>query len=160
YIKSAQEDMRVLGLLPPTIEPKVTEHMNEIIAFVRDLVDKQVAYAVEGNVYFEVSKFPEYGKLSKRTPEELQAGIRIEIGERKHSPLDFALWKASKPGEPSWESPWGPGRPGWHIECSAMATKHLGRHFDLHGGGNDLVFPHHENELAQSEAALGNHWVN
>lgn len=159
YIKSAQEDMQALGMVTPTVEPKVTDHMNEIIAFVQTLVDKQFAYAVDGNVYFEVTRFSPYGKLSNRTPEELQAGARIEIDERKRNPLDFALWKASKPGEPAWESPWGPGRPGWHIECSAMATKYLGQYFDLHAGGNDLVFPHHENEVAQSEAALGGDWV-
>ncbi|MBI1745131.1 MAG: cysteine--tRNA ligase [Acidobacteria bacterium] len=159
YIRQAEEDFDALGMIRPSVEPKVTEHMGEIIAFVQALMDKGVAYAVDGDVYYEVNKFSGYGKLSRRTPDELQAGARVDIDERKRNPLDFALWKSGKPGEPVWESPWGLGRPGWHIECSAMATKYLGDHFDIHAGGADLVFPHHENEIAQSEAVLGGDWV-
>ena len=132
--------------------PRATEHIAEIIAINRELIDKGFAYESGGDVYFDVGKAPEYGKLSHRDPEELLAGARIEPSALKRHPGDFALWKRSKPGEPSWESPWGPGRPGWHIECSAMSMKYLGRHFDIHGGGLDLVFPHHENELVQSES--------
>jgi cysteinyl-tRNA synthetase len=159
YIADARQDMKALKLIPPTHEPKVTDHIGEIIALIERLVDRGFAYAVDGNVYFEVSKFADYGKLSKRSPEELEAGARIEIDPRKRNPMDFALWKASKPGEPKWPSPWGEGRPGWHIECSAMSMKYLGETFDIHGGGLDLVFPHHENEIAQSEAATGRPWV-
>ena len=132
--------------------PRATEHIGEIIAINQALIDKGFAYESGGDVYFDVGKAAEYGKLSHRDPEELLAGARIEPSALKHHPGDFALWKRSKPGEPSWESPWGPGRPGWHIECSAMSMKYLGRHFDIHGGGLDLVFPHHENELVQSES--------
>ena len=135
--------------------PRATEHIAEIIAINRELIDKGFAYESGGDVYFDVGKAPEYGKLSHRDPEELLAGARIEPSALKRHPGDFALWKRSKPGEPSWESPWGPGRPGWHIECSAMSMKYLGRHFDIHGGGLDLVFPHHENELVQSESLSG-----
>jgi cysteinyl-tRNA synthetase len=135
--------------------PRATEHIAEIIAMNRELIDKGFAYESGGDVYFDVGKAPEYGKLSHRDPEDLLAGARIEPSALKHHPGDFALWKRSKPGEPSWESPWGPGRPGWHIECSAMSMKYLGRHFDIHGGGLDLVFPHHENELVQSECFTG-----
>ena len=135
--------------------PRATEHIAEIIEITQGLIDKGFAYASAGDVYFDVTKAPEYGKLSHRDPEELQAGARIEPSALKRHPGDFALWKASKPGEPSWESPWGPGRPGWHIECSAMSMKLLGPHFDIHGGGLDLVFPHHENELVQSESYTG-----
>ncbi len=135
--------------------PRATEHIGEIIAINQALIDKGFAYESEGDVYFDVSKAAEYGKLSHRDPEELLAGARIEPSTLKRHPGDFALWKSSKPGEPSWESPWGPGRPGWHIECSAMSMKYLGRHFDIHGGGLDLVFPHHENELVQSESYTG-----
>ncbi|HEX9443268.1 MAG TPA: cysteine--tRNA ligase, partial [Candidatus Binatia bacterium] len=155
YIDEFQADSRALGLLPPTEEPKATEHMAEIIELIRRLEEKGVAYRVEGDVYFSVESFPGYGKLSRKKIEDLEAGARVEVDERKKSPMDFALWKASKPGEPSWASPWGKGRPGWHIECSAMSTKYLGQPFDLHGGGRDLIFPHHENEIAQSEAAYG-----
>ena len=135
--------------------PRATDHIGEIIAINRSLIDKGFAYESGGDVYFDVGKAAEYGKLSHRDPEELLAGARIEPSVLKHHPGDFALWKRSKPGEPSWESPWGPGRPGWHIECSAMSMKYLGRHFDIHGGGLDLVFPHHENELVQSESFSG-----
>ena len=120
---------------------------------IRTILDKGFAYQVNGDVYYQVSAFPEYGCLSKRHVEDLQAGARVEVDERKRDPMDFALWKAAKPGEPAWESPWGPGRPGWHIECSAMSVHHLGATFDIHGGGKDLTFPHHENEIAQSRAA-------
>ncbi len=135
--------------------PKATEHIAEIAAMTRGLIEKGFAYASGGDVYFDVTKAPEYGKLSHRDPEELQAGARIEPTSVKHHPGDFALWKGSKPGEPAWDSPWGPGRPGWHIECSAMSMKLLGDHFDIHGGGLDLVFPHHENEVVQSESFSG-----
>jgi cysteinyl-tRNA synthetase len=135
--------------------PRATEHITEIIAINQSLIDKGFAYESEGDVYFDVGKAPEYGKLSHRDPEELLAGARIEPSLKKHHSGDFALWKRSKPGEPSWPSPWGPGRPGWHIECSAMSMKYLGSHFDIHGGGLDLVFPHHENELVQSESYSG-----
>jgi len=135
--------------------PYATEHVGEIVALTKSLVDKGYAYVANGDVYFDVTKDGEYGKLSKRKPDEMQAGARIEVSERKKSAMDFALWKGAKPGEPAWDSPWGQGRPGWHIECSAMSMKYLGEHFDIHGGGLDLVFPHHENEVAQSECATG-----
>ena len=152
--------MKRLGVARADIEPKATEHVSEMIQIVKGLVEKGHAYPVDGDVYFRVASFSEYGKLSKRNLEDLKAGARVEIDERKTDPLDFALWKASKPGEPSWDSPWGPGRPGWHIECSAMSFKHLGETFDIHGGGKDLIFPHHENEIAQSEAYSGKKFVN
>ncbi|MBI2358555.1 MAG: cysteine--tRNA ligase [Deltaproteobacteria bacterium] len=155
YIDEFNRDSKALGLLAPAHEPKATEHIPEIIALIRRLEEKGMAYQVDGDVFFPVQSFPGYGKLSRRNLEELEAGARIEIDERKKSPLDFALWKASKEGEPWWESPWGKGRPGWHVECSAMSTKYLGQPFDIHGGGLDLVFPHHENEIAQSEGAFG-----
>ena len=154
YIDEFERDSKALGLLSPTWEPKATEHIAEIIALIRRLEEKGLAYHVEGNVFFSVTGFSEYGKLSRRRLEEMEAGARVEVDERKRHPMDFALWKASKEGEPSWESPWGRGRPGWHIECSAMSTKYLGQPFDIHGGGMDLIFPHHENEIAQSEAAF------
>jgi cysteinyl-tRNA synthetase len=144
-----------LGVLEPDIEPKATEHIPEIIELIQSLIDRGLAYAAGGDVYFSVRSDEGYGRLSGRKPDELRAGYRIEVGEAKHDPLDFALWKGAKPGEPWWQSPWGPGRPGWHIECSAMATKYLGDGFDIHGGGSDLIFPHHENEIAQSEGASG-----
>ena len=153
YIKEFQDDSRALGLLPPTHEPKATEHIAEIVALIRRLEEKGAAYRVDGDVYFSVERFPGYGKLSRKNIDELEAGARVEVDERKKAPMDFALWKSSKPGEPVWDSPWGKGRPGWHIECSAMSTKYLGQPFDIHGGGRDLIFPHHENEIAQSEAA-------
>ncbi len=155
YIQAFYADMDALDIERPDIEPRVTEHIPDIINTVSSLIAGGHAYQIEGDVYFEVATFPDYGKLSKRNLEDLKAGARVEVDQRKKSPLDFALWKASKPGEPMWESPWGPGRPGWHIECSTMSTKYLGETFDLHGGGKDLVFPHHENEIAQSEASLG-----
>jgi cysteinyl-tRNA synthetase len=144
-----------LGVLEPDVEPKATEHIPEIIALIGTLIDRGLAYESEGDVYFSVRSLEGYGKLSGRDPDELRSGYRIEVDEAKQDPLDFALWKAAKPGEPKWDSPWGPGRPGWHIECSAMASKYLGEGFDIHGGGTDLIFPHHENEIAQSEGATG-----
>jgi cysteinyl-tRNA synthetase len=146
---------RRLGVLAPDIEPKATEHIPEMLELIQRLLEKGHAYVKGGDVYFSVRSLDNYGRLSGRRPDELRSGYRIEVGEMKDDPLDFALWKATKPGEPVWDSPWGPGRPGWHIECSAMAEKYLGRDFDIHGGGLDLVFPHHENEVAQSEGASG-----
>jgi cysteinyl-tRNA synthetase len=163
YIVEYYSDMDRLGVGRPDIEPKATEHIQEIIEITKGLVDKDYAYAVDGDVYFQVEKFSGYGKLAKRDLDDMIAGARVEVNERKRNPMDFALWKSSKEGEPSWESPWGPGRPGWHIECSAMSRKHLGDTFDIHGGGADLAFPHHENEIAQSEAFTGKpfarYWV-
>jgi cysteinyl-tRNA synthetase len=144
-----------LGVQPPDIAPRASGHIPEMLALIARLVDAGIAYQVGADVYFAVGKWPEYGRLSGRDPAELQAGARVEVNPDKRDPLDFALWKGAKPGEPTWDSPWGPGRPGWHIECSAMAGKYLGRAFDIHGGGEDLIFPHHENEIAQSEAATG-----
>jgi cysteinyl-tRNA synthetase len=155
YITSFQEDMAALGVPPAQIEPRATEHIPQIIDLIRRLQDRGFAYAGGGDVFFRVRRFPGYGKLSGQSLEDIQAGARIEVDPHKEDPLDFVLWKGSKPGEPAWDSPWGPGRPGWHIECSAMSMHYLGETFDLHGGGQDLVFPHHENELAQSEAATG-----
>jgi cysteinyl-tRNA synthetase len=154
-IASFAEDMTVLGCERPTIEPRATDHIDGMIELIRELETKELAYAVDGDVYFAVDKLPDYGKLSKRRLDDMMAGARIDVDERKHHPMDFALWKSSKPGEPEWPSPWGPGRPGWHIECSAMASRYLGQPFDIHGGGSDLIFPHHENEIAQSEGAKG-----
>jgi cysteinyl-tRNA synthetase len=148
-------DMARFNVMPPTIEPKVTEHIPEVIQIVQKLIANGKAYVVDGDVYYEVSTFPPYGRLSGKHLDDLRAGERIAIDERKKSPPDFALWKSAKPGEPSWDSPWGKGRPGWHIECSAMTVKHLGETFDLHAGGQDLIFPHHENEIAQSQGADG-----
>jgi cysteinyl-tRNA synthetase len=145
----------LLNIKPATVYPRATEHIPEIIALIQRLIDSGHAYAAGGDVYFDVRSYPAYGSLSGRKVDDLRSGVRIEVGEAKRDPLDFTLWKGAKPGEPSWPSPWGPGRPGWHIECSAMAMKHLGETFDLHGGGQDLIFPHHENEIAQSEAATG-----
>jgi cysteinyl-tRNA synthetase len=159
YIKAFYEDMDTLGLLRPTIEPLATEHIAEMIEIVGRLVEKGAAYKSGTDVYFMVDRFSGYGKLSGRDTEDMMAGARVEVDENKRNPLDFVLWKGSKPGEPSWDSPWGPGRPGWHIECSAMATRYLGRAIDVHGGGKDLVFPHHENEIAQSEMAFGGPFV-
>jgi len=155
YIGEFYEDAAALGLLSPSREPRATDHIPEMIALIRVLEEKNIAYQVDGDVFFAVDRFSGYGKLSRKKLDELEAGARVEVDERKKSPMDFALWKASKEGEPSWESPWGRGRPGWHIECSAMSTKYLGETFDIHGGGRDLIFPHHENEIAQSEAASG-----
>jgi cysteinyl-tRNA synthetase len=163
YIKLHDEDMAALGVTTPDVTPKATEHMGEMIALIGVLVEKGNAYAVDGDVYFAVNSFSQYGCLSGRNLEEMMAGARVEINDKKKNPLDFVLWKKSKEGEPFWESPWGKGRPGWHIECSAMSRKYLGETFDIHGGGEDLVFPHHENEIAQSQAATGkplaNYWM-
>ena len=163
YIAEFQNDSEALGLLAPTIEPRATRHIAEIIEIIRQLKARGLAYRADGDVFYEVGGFPGYGKLSRKKIDELAAGARVDVDERKRSPLDFALWKASKPGEPTWESPWGPGRPGWHIECSAMSTRYLGQPFDIHGGGRDLIFPHHENEIAQSEGAydraLARYWI-
>ncbi|NMP31267.1 cysteine--tRNA ligase [Thalassotalea sp. M1531] len=154
-------DFDALNLLRPNIEPRVTTHMNEIIEMIETLVAKNHAYVTgNGDVWFDVSSFNDYGKLSGQNLEQLQAGSRVEVDDTKKSPMDFALWKSAKPGEPYWESPWGNGRPGWHIECSAMNAKELGKHFDIHGGGSDLTFPHHENEVAQSCCALDTPYVN
>jgi len=144
-----------LGVLPPDIAPRASGHIPEMQELIARLVEVGLAYQAGGDVYFAVGKWPEYGKLSGRALSELRAGARVEVNPHKRDPLDFALWKGAKPGEPTWDSPWGPGRPGWHIECSAMAGKYLGRSFDIHGGGEDLIFPHHENEIAQSEGATG-----
>ena len=144
-----------LGVRPPDIEPLATEHIPDMISLIERMIERGHAYESGGDVYFAVREFDTYGKLSGRNIDDLLSGARVDPDERKRDPLDFALWKASKPGEPSWSSPWGPGRPGWHIECSAMAERYLGFSFDIHGGGNDLIFPHHENEIAQSEAAAG-----
>ena len=163
YIEAYYQDMGKLGIRQATHEPKATEHMAEIIDLVSTLIQKGLAYEVAGDVYFQVEKYQAYGRLSKRKLDDLQAGARVEVDERKRHPMDFALWKSSKPGEPSWDSPWGAGRPGWHIECSAMSMRHLGETFDIHGGGMDLIFPHHENEIAQSCGATGKefarYWV-
>jgi cysteinyl-tRNA synthetase len=159
YTDEYYADMDRLGVGRADIEPKATEHIGEIISIVQKLIERGFAYEVEGSVYYAVDAFPEYGKLSKRDKDEMIAGARIEVDERKRNPLDFALWKKSKEGEPFWESPWGKGRPGWHIECTAMSIQHLGESFDIHGGGADLLFPHHENEIAQSEAATGKPFV-
>ena len=159
YTEEYYRDMELLGVSRADIEPNATDHIKEMIDAIEGLIDKGYAYAVDGDVYFEVNKFSGYGKLSKKNPDDLVAGARVDVDERKRSPLDFALWKASKEGEPSWESPWGKGRPGWHIECTAMSSKYLGESFDIHGGGADLIFPHHENEIAQSEALTGKPFV-
>ena len=155
FIQAFREDASALKLVEPDVSPRVSEHLPEILSIIQALIDRGVAYESRGDVYFQVSRYPAYAKLSRRNLDDLRAGERVQPGEQKREPLDFALWKAAKPGEPSWESPWGPGRPGWHIECSAMSAKYLGETFDLHGGGVDLVFPHHENEIAQSEASSG-----
>ena len=164
YTALMNEDLRALGVEPPDLEPRATENIPEMIDIIRRLEEKGLAYGADGDAYFHVAGFSRYGQLSGQSIDDLKAGARIEIGEHKKSPLDFALWKGAKPGEPSWPSPWGPGRPGWHIECSAMAHRYLGEPFDIHGGGSDLIFPHHENEIAQSEGAFGDgrfarHWL-
>jgi cysteinyl-tRNA synthetase len=163
YLDAYHADLDALACLRPDVEPRVTGTIDGIIAMIERLVRAGLAYESAGDVYFRVAAYPNYGALSKRSLDDMQAGARVEVNERKDNPLDFALWKAAKPGEPSWPSPWGPGRPGWHIECSAMSLAHLGETFDLHGGGRDLIFPHHENEIAQSQGALGpgtfaRHW--
>ncbi|OPY57273.1 MAG: Cysteine--tRNA ligase [Pelotomaculum sp. PtaU1.Bin035] len=155
YIAEYFKDSDSLNVLRADHHPKVSEHIPDVIAMVDTLVQNGSAYVVDGDVYFEVKKFAGYGKLSGRAVEDMRAGARVDVDGRKRDPVDFALWKSAKPGEPSWDSPWGPGRPGWHIECSAMSLKYLGTNFDIHGGGFDLIFPHHENEIAQSEAATG-----
>lgn len=159
FIRAFDEDMARLGLAPPTCQPKATEHISQIVALVQRLIERGLAYEAAGDVYYAVEKFSGYLKLSKRNMDEMQAGARVALGEHKRHPMDFALWKAAKPGEPAWESPWGPGRPGWHIECSVMSMEFLGETLDIHGGGKDLVFPHHENEIAQSEGATGKPFV-
>jgi cysteinyl-tRNA synthetase len=155
YTEAYNEDLRSLNILPPDIQPRVMQTIPEIIRFIEGLIEKGFAYESEGDVYFRTGRFKEYGKLSHQPLDDLQAGARVEINEKKENPLDFALWKAAKPGEIFWDSPWGKGRPGWHIECSAMALKFLGESIDIHAGGTDLVFPHHENEIAQSECYTG-----
>ncbi len=159
YIHEFDFDMASLGQEKPTVEPRATEHIPEMIQLVSKLMEKGYAYQSNGDVFFSIEKFKDYGKLSKRNLEEMEAGARVEIDEKKRNPLDFALWKSSKPGEPFWESPWGNGRPGWHIECSVMSQKYLGETLDIHGGGRDLIFPHHENEIAQSEGVTGKTFV-
>lgn len=164
FIKALEEDMHALHVLPPTWQPRATAHIEEMLVIINKLLEQNIAYiGANGDVYYDVSKFKEYGKLAHRNLDQLQSGIRVEVAEAKRNPLDFVLWKAAKPNEPAWDSPWGQGRPGWHIECSAMSMKCLGKHFDIHGGGFDLIFPHHENEIAQSEAAthetFANYWM-
>ena len=165
FIDEMHHDSEALGILAPNQEPRATLYMDQIIAMVQTLVDKGFAYAAHdqdghGDVYYAVSKFKNYGQLSGKQIEDLRAGERVAVDDAKKDPLDFVLWKSAKPGEPSWDSPWGKGRPGWHIECSVMSTECLGHNFDIHGGGMDLQFPHHENEIAQSEAATGEKFAN
>jgi len=160
YIASFYEDMDSLNILRPTYEPRATEHIDEMIGLVETLLKNGNAYIMDGDVYFSIESFKGYGELSKRSLDEMLAGARVDINEKKKNPLDFALWKSSKEGEPWWDAPFGRGRPGWHIECSVMSTKYLGNPFDIHGGGKDLIFPHHENERAQTEAATGKKFVN
>ena len=155
YIREHDEDMAALGVAPPTVTPRATEHIDGMIRLVETLIEKGLAYGVDGDIYYAVEKFPGYGKLSGRGLEDMLAGARVDVNEKKRNPLDFVLWKASKEGEPWWDSPWGRGRPGWHLECSVMSQRYLGDTFDIHGGGEDLIFPHHENEIAQSEAMTG-----
>lgn len=163
YIREHDEDMEALGVAMPTVTPRATEHIDGMIRLVATLITKGLAYVVDSDVYYAVDKFPEYGKLSGRNLGDMLAGARIDVNDKKRNPYDFSLWKASKEGEPWWESPWGHGRPGWHLECSVMSQRYLGDTFDIHGGGEDLVFPHHENEIAQSEGATGKplarYWV-
>jgi cysteinyl-tRNA synthetase len=163
YIELHNRDMEALGVETPTLTPRATEHMEDMITLIGILMEKGIAYAVEGDVYFAVNNYRQYGSFSGRNLDDMLAGARIDVNDRKKNPMDFALWKASKEGEPFWESPWGKGRPGWHIECSAMSRRYLGDTFDIHGGGEDLIFPHHENEIAQSQAATGkppaNYWM-
>ena len=163
YIDEFQHHLADLNILPATIYPRATHEIPQIVSMIKELGENGYAYEVDGDVYFRVNRDQDYGKLSGRKPEDMQAGTRIDVDERKENPMDFALWKSSKPGEPAWDSPWGKGRPGWHIECSAMNLHHLGEQIDIHGGGNDLVFPHHENEIAQTESITGKpfarYWV-
>jgi cysteinyl-tRNA synthetase len=163
YIRAHDRDMDDLGVARPSVAPKATDHIGGMIQLVRTLLEKDLAYVSDGDVYYRVDKFQDYGKLSGRSLEDMMAGARVEVGDKKRNPMDFALWKASKEGEPWWDSPWGKGRPGWHLECSVMSRRYLGDVFDIHGGGEDLIFPHHENEIAQSEGATGklpaNYWL-
>ncbi len=159
FTESYWEDLKNLGIKQADFQPKATERIDQMISFIQDLVDKGYAYPTDGDVYFSVAKFDQYGKLSGKRIEDLETGQRIHVGEKKKDPLDFALWKKAKPGEPKWDSPWGQGRPGWHIECSVMATSTLGETIDIHAGGEDLIFPHHENEIAQTEAKTGKPFV-
>ena len=163
YIREFEQNLADLNILPATIKPRATQEIPQILKMVQDLIDNGYAYPLNGDVYFRVRKDGDYGRLSGRKLEDMQAGARIDVDSRKEDPMDFALWKSARPGEPSWESPWGPGRPGWHIECSAMNLTHLGEQIDIHGGGNDLIFPHHENEIAQTESLTGKpfarYWV-
>lgn len=159
YTNAFFEDLKKLRVKKADFYPKATAHVEEMIELISELVEKGIAYNVDGDVYYDITKFSEYGKLSGKKIEELEAGSRVEVSDQKRNPLDFALWKKAKEGEPSWDSPWGKGRPGWHIECSAMSQKHLGETIDIHAGGNDLIFPHHENEIAQSEGAKGKQFV-
>ena len=159
YIREYDRDMEALNVQKPSFTPRATEHIEEMVSMIERLVKNGYGYEMEGDVYYEVKKFKPYGKLSGKNIEELESGARVEVDDRKRDPLDFALWKASKPGEPSWDCPWGTGRPGWHIECSVMSQRFLGDTFDIHGGGADLIFPHHENEIAQSEGATGKPFV-
>ncbi|HVV67872.1 MAG TPA: cysteine--tRNA ligase [Gammaproteobacteria bacterium] len=160
FIAAMREDELALGANPPDIEPRATLHISAMISLIERLIAKGYAYVAEGGVFYEVSRFADYGKFSNQSVDKLRSGARVDILETKRDPLDFALWKLAKPGEPSWDSPWGKGRPGWHIECSAMCAECLGEHIDIHGGGLDLVFPHHQNEIAQSEGAFGGRFVN
>jgi len=155
YISAYNEDTAALGIRPADCQPRATHHIPQIISLIETLIEKDMAYEIDGDIYYNVKSFRSYGKLSQQNLDELVSGARVEVDERKRHPIDFALWKKEKPGEPAWESPWGKGRPGWHIECSAMSSAYLGDTLDIHGGGNDLIFPHHENEIAQSEGATG-----
>ncbi len=155
YLEEYAEQLMALNVLPATVNPRASQEIGRIIDMIRGLIERGYAYALDGDVYFRVAQDREYGKLSGRRPEDMRAGARLEVDDRKQDPADFALWKAAKPGEPAWESPWGHGRPGWHIECSAMNLEYLGEQIDIHGGGNDLIFPHHENEIAQTESLTG-----
>jgi cysteinyl-tRNA synthetase len=159
YIREFQKNLSDLNIKPPTVAPRATREIPQIISMIKELGENDYAYEVDGDVYFRVLKDPDYGKLSGRKLDDMQAGSRIDVDQRKEHPMDFALWKSAKPGEPAWDSPWGKGRPGWHIECSAMNMHHLGEQIDIHGGGNDLVFPHHENEIAQTESLTGKPFV-
>ncbi len=163
YMREYDQHLRDLNVLPATVYPRASHEIDQIIEMIQGLVERGLAYAVGGDVYYRVARFKGYGKLSGRRPEDMRAGARLQVDERKEDPADFALWKAAKPGEPAWDSPWGPGRPGWHIECSAMNLRYLGDQIDIHGGGNDLIFPHHENEIAQTEGLTGKpfarYWV-
>ena len=163
FIAEYEKDARGLNIKPATYHPKATEHIGDIIALIKKLIENKKAYVADGDVYYDTQAFKEYGKLSGQDMDDLDLGSRIEINQNKKNPMDFVLWKSKKPGEPAWDSPWGEGRPGWHIECSAMSMKYLGETLDIHGGGQDLIFPHHENEIAQSEGATGkpfaNYWM-